>query len=134
MNREIKFRAWNGNNIVDLYQTTPLALKDDLKIDGVFVPFGVNWEIMQYTGLKDKKGVEIYEGDICKANNWTLDENFILDIEEEYFIGNVYFSNHWFGFAISENGSDSPICHIAELEVIGNIYENPDLLIKTLTQ
>jgi YopX protein/Resolvase, N terminal domain len=66
MNREIKFRAWH-KQVKALKPVEWINLKGDL----LKVPFYGNWAksscvLMQYTGLKDKNGKEIYEGDIVK--------------------------------------------------------------------
>ena len=67
--------------------------------------------IMQYTGLKDKNGKEIYEGDLC--NCWdTKKEKITFDL-----------GTFWI------NGTPlHAIYREEEIEVIGNIYENPELL------
>src|ERR1700744_1929251 len=72
--REIKFRAFNTltGKMIDLYKTTLLALDANLSCDGIFVPFVDEYKIMQFTGVADKNGKEIYEGDILKDGK---DEN-----------------------------------------------------------
>lgn len=81
--------------------------------------------LMQSTGLKDKNGVEIYEGDIIselseQGENW---ENW-----EKHILAEVV--RHKAGFYGKEKGHEPeyPITEFAKGEVIGNIYENPELL------
>ena len=77
---------------------------------------------MQYTGIKDKKGKEIYEGDVFATDN---NHNFTVIYEDTRFIG-VDGDRSGKGYVCCvdscyKNGSSS-------IEVIGNIYENPELL------
>ena len=73
--------------------------------------------IGQYTGLHDKNGKEIYEGDIVKAN-W---------FDREDVIGEICFSMGCFILANS-SVSDNQLFIFKSYEVIGNIYDNPELL------
>ncbi|MCE4900447.1 YopX family protein, partial [Clostridioides difficile] len=88
---------------------------------GVYLPTSnENFEVMIYTGLKDCIRKEIYEGDIV---------SYILSFEE--FIGEVKFEE---GFFVIDNevlGECVGLFHeIAVVKVIGNIYENPEMLEK----
>lgn len=62
--RVIKFRGWNkrGGKMVDLGKLTPLVLNGDCgSLEGIFLPFHEDIELMQFTGSVDRKGREIYE-------------------------------------------------------------------------
>lgn len=119
MDREIKFRFWDLLDCkmwadTDLEEHTLQSIRD--------------WEgyLLQYTGLKDKNGKEIYEGDIVKL--W-------FDEGEEVF-WNSFLVKFFEGCFICEFlGGDTEEYPIFEywndtqdLEIIGNIYENPELL------
>ena len=123
---EIKFRFWNKE------------LKRMSKIYGLgiiweslVIEWGVfewkNIDSLQYTGLKDSKGKEIYEEDILKGNGGAEDFFFDIGFEEGCFIAKM----PWI-----KNGEIYPelkaYCGFKEdfisIEVIGNIYENPELL------
>lgn len=120
--REIKFRAWNivTNTMIDLKAITPLVFEIDT--DGLFIPFSDGLPLMQYTGLKDHEGVEIYEGDIMEmvvhderfslVCFWGADASFSL---RRISNGSLY--------AVRFSGSA-----VKSKKVIGNIYENPELL------
>ncbi len=115
--REIKFRAWfKGLKNIPAYMTEPFGLKDfdgDYFIpDGVSMPDG-SFEIMQFTGLKDKNGQEIYEGDILSP-----DEVVFWDKKHSGFEP----------FTIADD--EGFIFTAGSMEIIGNIYENPELIKK----
>jgi uncharacterized phage protein (TIGR01671 family) len=130
MNREIKFRVWYGDEMVPL----GMAIKDEI-VSYDFQDYYIQSEyddmpLMQYTGLKDKNGKEIYEGDIVKAHNFYFDGNFDADNEDIY---QVKYSE-WCSFCLV-NKDESTIetyetSHFEEpcIEIIGNIYESPELL------
>lgn len=108
MSREIKFRAWDITNQMWLKRFNANLLNiGDLS----------NVEMNQYTGLKDKNGKEIYEGDIVILN----------DAEEE----NRCVVKYKYGSYILIDGDlREDLSNVEDrfLEVIGNIYENKNLL------
>jgi hypothetical protein len=84
--------------------------------------------LMQYTGLKDKNGKEIYEGDVVKCSSGC--EHQVVWYED---VGGTYFGGMpgWNLSGLDRNGGKGYAWAGTE-EVIGNIYENPDLLTKTV--
>jgi uncharacterized phage protein (TIGR01671 family) len=121
MSREIKFRAWNimarawaaAGDIV--MQHTPYSKLSEL-VPNPFLAETDEVVIMQFTGLKDKNGQEIYEGDIVKLNSW----------EPQYF--QVGFDRGGFCFYRPGDVFYNDAKYLETAEVIGNIYENSELL------
>lgn len=119
--REIKFRAWDKEE----QEMLDWDKFFNLDIAQVFESKG-SWGVypMQYTGLKDKNGVEIYEGDILKAGDGYIG---LIGYRSEsaqfvgFNIGNE-FTDEEFDTLYTANGSFN------SAEVIGNRYENPELL------
>lgn len=108
--REIKFRAWDGIRIT----TSGIQFcASDGKLTMI-----QGMPLMQFTGLKDKNGKDIYEGDIISIPNPWSSGAF-----------NAVIENDGCNFNISK--SKNPIFDMNKnIEVIGNIYENPELLNK----
>lgn len=127
--RTIKFRAWNkiNNKMVDLQKITPLALSDSMNtqlsiqgISGIFIPFSSEFVIEQFTGLQDKNGKDIYEGDIVKTK------------EYEYLF-RIYWRIECCQFCLISNNGHIELPKFSNVnqnnfEIAGNIHENPELI------
>lgn len=119
--RDIKFRVWDvkRKDMIDDVSVSSNYVEFDQEQYGTYEEFIP----MQYTGLKDSKNREVYEGDILKGSAWPYDEVFAVQWQEES-MGFVFAKNGWmYNHFIEEMGRDMSI-----FEVIGNIYENRDLL------
>lgn len=141
MNRELKFRTWIPN-------TGWLAEGFSIAMDGTewYDDDGHSWpisdlEIMQFVGLKDKNGKEIYESDIVKIHAGHPDHLNVVFV--------VIFETGAFQLLRNNDASGAPVAFITYAmqynkhnrwslnepedigqfcEVLGNIYENPELL------
>lgn len=127
--REIKFRAWlkYGKEIVDVEEIDFMNEvinyidndyeNNEQEIIGAYFE---NIELMQYTELKDKNNKEIYEGDIVK-------------LRANHGIGVIKYYDEWGAFVV-EYIKPRPLAVLGmnyykeDIEVIGNIYENPELI------
>lgn len=110
---EIKFRAWVGNEMI--YDWFRVGVSD---IDGrlISMPDLLKADVvMQYTGLKDKNGKEIYEGDV-------LDNGMYPHVM-------IFWDKEYAGFRVTTYSCIKKLSeYVNNWEVIGNIYENPELL------
>ena len=124
MMREIRFRAWS-EDIREMIQVARLDIKEETihyengikslnreqELDFWWKPY----VLMQYTGLKDKNGVEIYEGDIVRYFRSEL--------------AVIVYRNGGVDIRSLSWGDREPIQRrLGEIEVVGNIYQNNDLL------
>lgn len=125
MNTEIKFRVWgNFDGKMQMMECGPMEVNDNGLWFGFPIPAHYDGMpeqaiVVQFTGLTDKNGKEIYEGDILRIH-WQVG-----DYTEEtvsYDGGHGYWKY-----------GNNPICELTEgeycgFEVVDNIYENPELL------
>lgn len=117
MEREIKFRAWDKErNFMKYHKLWDNTMPSN---------WDIHYILMQYTGLKDKNGKEIYEGDIYKM----FYKNYLISFYNGSFCSSIigtkdYTPLNWqitIFDILEDNFSNS-------IEIIGNIYENPELL------
>lgn len=126
--REFKFRAF-----VDGRMGAPFdAFAPEFMSTGGTFSDGVI--IMQYTGLKDKNGKEIYEGDVIhiEYGECVGHEQVYEDYREiwEPITGSVVFEDGAFSFEGHSAGTLPLSAYIDDIVVVGNIYENPELIQK----
>lgn len=129
MNREVKFRFWDSFNGCYTYSDkVQNGLEGFFSLYDAALNGGNNPVLMQYVGLKDKNGKEIYEGDVYKTNEdiylVTCDEthngfHWIM-IYDSWLNKNVINRNKKSWLSKSDSSKN--------YEVIGKIYENPELL------
>lgn len=113
--RIYKFRAWD-KKIKKMHLWDDDAESICWYISGE-TSNGWDAEIMQYTGLKDKNGKEIYEGDVVKYDfKWHKKDDEIGRL------GEIFMEEYM--WCVDEHS----INRISNVEIIGNIYENPELL------
>ena len=129
MTREIKFRAWDrsSNQMMDVGEVH--YCHGGVRVEGTGVHIGNGWAslkngnkqecdvaLMQFTGLKDKNGKEIYEGDIMQTKD-SVAPGVVEYITSGFKVGGVL-------------GTPLSYWRKEKIEIIGNIHENPVLLTK----
>ncbi|MBF2435364.1 YopX family protein [Listeria innocua] len=128
--RVIEFRAWDKEvkemdynpSVIEIWQNKPINEQFRLESEEKLI-----W--MQYTGLKDKNGKKIFEGDIVAFSE---DDFHVFNSQVEYFLEDGYPafdikvpSTYYFD---SNVFSEVSMSGLYEIEVIGNIHENPEIL------
>lgn len=117
--REIKFRAWDAGK---MYEKAAVWLPFNPSVfdeERGFLECTETVQIMQYTGLKDKNGKEIYEGDVVEIRkDWKIFDE----------ASRVIFSQYWgfqfYDMTFQDVFRDSNY----DVRIIGNVFENPSLL------
>ena len=113
--REIKFRAWDVVYKKMIFSDVMIEINGKLKFTSNVWTNNHNdysFKLMQFTGLHDKNGKEIYEGDIFIQDRYVMVMQYKQDEARFQLDNNDHVTSSYF----------------QELEVIGNIYENPELL------
>lgn len=122
MSREIKFRAWDGERLRLVWGLGWIDGElDTVNTPKYHGPVVENVVIMQYTGTNDSKDNNIYEGDIVKYRQRNLDQAFGIEEGPDYIERIIEIKYRGQSFNV-------PGGFIKDLEVIGNLYENPNLL------
>lgn len=127
--REIKFRAWDNDKksmfIPHINASFNTGLHD---LNIIFEKFGTEYSFMQYSGLKDKNGKEIFEGDVISCPPLFKGDKSYFQIT----FGEVTVQGlqHWAWLCQSRVLQKSLLDQsiIENGEVIGNVYENPELM------
>ena len=123
--REIKFRAWDKeeNKIVTVNGICwRNGTVNDINADGSFHEPAERYILMQYTGLKDKNGRDIYDGDILRSLG---NKNVVMFIVQFGHRDNKF---SWGVKSVKTEASYELDDSCGErMEVVGNIYENPEL-------
>jgi len=125
-NRKIVFRAWYKDEMYEAEDVWNFGVDNEFGYQfGDAEEFGVNKDevvLMQYTGLDDKNGVPIYEGDVILAPQENVDPDYKVTVVE--FDDGAYVLNHKNSNVILQRWL---LSHM-EMEVIGNIHQNPELI------
>lgn len=120
MNDRFKFRAWDKKD--KIMWSVKQILCSRMMTEEFFNPENENFIRMQCTGLRDKNGKLIYEGDILSLYGFNKKQN--EEMERSVVKWDYQEASYYFGSVTSYNEDNSSFSNI---EIIGNIYENPEL-------
>jgi len=123
--REIKFRAWDGHKMYADVGVLPLSGEEKVMASHHTMKYRPDQvELMQYTGLKDKNGVEIYESDICEVADFSNGAYVFKEQPTKLmcFEWDVNYARYKYSNANLFKYESS------NYRVVGNIHENPELL------
>lgn len=119
MKDRFKFRFWNkSRKIMETFNNSPLTF------GGLLLGKNDNYKILSCTGLKDKNGKLIYEGDIVEFNFDTDEIKAVVSWDDKELIGFYLNTTDYF----KDKYVTDYDFYKNDYEVIGNIYENPELL------
>ena len=124
--RELSFRIWDKKEktmFLSPIEIEHLGSWFDAHLPGAIADTG-NKIVMQYTGLKDKNGTEIYEGDILERESYKHEDVCVIKWDEfrcGFIIDYVYFDE---SYDMNELWDD--------FIIIGNIHDNPKLLVEEM--
>lgn len=128
MNDRLKFRVWDIEEKTYKSSDCPFFLCDDGKVLDTHFDIRDNEVIVeQCTGLKDKNGKLVYEGDICRISG----TYYCCESDEELGVDTIEIVEsleRFFAEAMIKSIYSALGCDTLKVEIIGNVRENPDLL------
>lgn len=115
--RTIKFRAWDKENkrMIDSSSSQSVFFP----ADGLGLP---QYELMQFTGLLDQEGEEVYEGDVVEGNPIGSNGTIIGKV--------VWLNDGWFVSDETDRDNEKRLHYdfFGRIKKLGNVHENPELL------
>ena len=115
----IEYRFWNKD---DMIMASDRSTMNEESINKSFLEMQKHYIAMRYINVNDKNGKKIFQKDICKYYN-KVDKDGIGIIEDDYI--------KWISGTIAKTNLMTPLYYLkcgTELEVIGNVYENTNLI------
>jgi uncharacterized phage protein (TIGR01671 family) len=145
MSRQIKFRAWDGRRMRTVWKATFVGSNPTVFFTatqynepGALPMDDDRLSLMQFTGLQDKAGRDIYEGDILRLDT-VIEADMLFDTPERHLraLFKVVYKDDYACFDVEEieDPEEEPVggwslmkdCQ-NDWEIVGNVYENPELI------